>query len=409
MKILRINILLISLLICKQNLHAQFVFGGQTTFTIGSSASFFAGGDTSFDGELNNQGTIVSYSDLDFGNNEEAGSLKFVGVADQFIFGGSINVGDMEVLKDGGDVILETEQVVVTGNLNVQMGVIQSEEDDDLLVQGSADGGQPGELGYVEGKLVGETTGLPLTFPMGIDNNPNYLTLFTDQSNVRIKVECRQADPTSLIPTDDMVGIADEVEWIVNTLGGDSLEVNVQAFFSGVDLDNLSNGNNIRAQGYAPTIVKFGKNDTTYIDLGVATLENTDDRTFGTITTQQSFYIHPDEPTRIGIALIPVLITPEFFVPNAFAPNGIQEENRIFRPYFAGGDVTSINMTVWDSRQNKLYEYAENGTSIDLSLMGWDGTISNGQIADGGAYYYSVTMIAGGQEYKKIGSFLLSF
>ncbi|MEM6831561.1 MAG: hypothetical protein AAF551_13710, partial [Bacteroidota bacterium] len=44
----------------------NITFGDDTNLIIGSSASLYLGGDATFNGTLDNEGTIISYSDLNF-------------------------------------------------------------------------------------------------------------------------------------------------------------------------------------------------------------------------------------------------------------------------------------------------------------------------------------------------------
>ena len=64
-------------------------------------------------------------------------------------------------------------------------------------------------------------------------------------------------------------------------------------------------------------------------------------------------------------------------------------------------------MEVFDQFQNRLYSVSENGDNLDLSGYGWDGLLSGGQSSDEGVYYYNIRIVAGGNEYKKVGSFIL--
>lgn len=383
----------------------SIITGDSTKFFIGAQSSFFAGGDTRINGTLTNEGTIVSYSDLDLGDNTDAGNLKFVGVDEQSLLGDSIIVNDIEVAKEG-TIILASDRLVVQGDFEVTNGIVEAQEENELLVNNSL---ATGDQGYVSGNMVGflSSSGAGgAQFPMGINGFTNYVTLSGDDVSTLVRVECKVPDLARLRPTEDMVGIADEMEWIITSLG-DSLEINISAAFSGIDLTEFSNGEFFRAQSYSPALVKLGPQDTVYQFLGILEVENTDNETFGSVSASRSFTVS-SEPTYVSIALIPELLTPEFFVPNAFSPTGIYEENRVFRPYFAGALVEFAQIQVWDSFQNSLYSISQTGTDIDLSTVGWNGKLSDGQIADQGVYYFAVKIEAGGQTFEKTGSFLLS-
>lgn len=390
----------------------SFVLGTDASITIGENTSFFMGGDATLDGTFNNSGTILSYGDLDLQDNTTMESIKFVGADDQQLSANDtliVNVLSLDKQSElnMGDGVF----AVVEGSLEIVSGVLGAGSDTTLLVSGEISGGS--DDGFIEGKIVALTQSEEINFPMGVNGAYNALMLSNLKIGETIIVESRFADQVKLRPTEDMIGIADEIEWVVTTNSEDSIEVTASAIFNGIDLsfEGLSSFDQyVRADEYTPVLVKYSSSDTLYVDLGVADLTDTDLETFGTVKSEKSFYISK-EPTLLSIALIPVLLEPSLYVPNAFSPNSSMRENKIFRPYFAGATVTNLRFSIIDSFQNNLYSYDESSTDesgVDLSLMGWDGWLPNGQIADGGVYYYSVELEAGGQSYSDFGSFLLA-
>ncbi len=376
-------------------------FGEQTSLYLGQSTIFFFGGNTSFDGSVTNDGTIVSYSDMDFVLNTNVGNIKFTGRTDQTLNGDTLNVGDFVVDKQGTLTLL-TDRVIVSGSLMTDNGVIEAEDEDDLLVSGSSEGA--GE-GYVEGKLVGISQGRPVTFPMGVNGSPNYVTVSNLPNGAVVSVECRIPNPNSLLPDEEMVGISDEVEWILR-VSGDSVNAQVSVNFSGVDLQNLSNGENIRSNAYEPAVVLFSKQDTLFHALS-GTVSGADaDFTEGAITSDESIWI-TNEGRRLAIALIPVIVEPEFYMPNAFAPNSAIEDNRVFRPYLDGTSISSVSFAVYDSFNKEVYSINQAGVELDLGSYGWNGILTSGQEAPDGVYYYNVRIVAESGEYTKTGSVLL--
>ena len=375
--------------------------GDSTSVYIGDGTTFFFGGNTAFNGTLTNIGTIVSYSDMDFVLNTDIGNIKFTGRADQELNGDTLNVGDFIVDKQGKLTLL-TDRILVSGALETVNGVIDAADEDDILVTGSSQGsGQ----GYVEGKLVGLSKGDPVTFPMGVNNAPNYVTVSNLPVNTVLSVECKIPDQSTLYPNEDMVGISDEVEWILK-VSGDSVSAQVAVNFSGVDLENFSNGQNIRSRAYEPAIVVFSKTDTLFHPLS-GRVSNTD-ATFsqGVITSDESIWI-TNEGRRMAIALIPIIVEPTFFVPNAFAPNGTITDNRTFRPYFAGAIISSFSFAVYDSFNQEVYGISQSDDDVDITQFGWNGILPSGQEAPEGVYYYNVRILAESEEYKQTGSVLL--
>lgn len=379
----------------------SITFGDQTSLYLGDGTTFFFGGNTTLNGTLTNTGTIVSYSDFDFVLNTDVGNIKFTGRLDQSLSGDTLDVGDFIVDKQG-KLILLTDRVIVSGALKTTNGVIDAEDEDDILVSGSSD-----DLGsgYVEGKLVGISQGNPVTFPMGVNGSANYMTISSLPAGAIVSVECRVPNQNSLLPDEDMVGISDEVEWILK-VSGDSVNAQVSVSFSGVDLQNFSNGEAIRAFEYEPAIALYSKVDTLYHSLNGTVSRASADFSSGVITSSDNILI-TNEGRRLSIALVPVIVEPTFFIPKAFAPNATIDENKIFRPYFAGAIISSITMTVYDSFNKEVYSINESGTELDLSQYGWNGILSSGQDAPEGVYYYNVRIIAESEEYSQTGSVLL--
>ncbi|NQZ79073.1 MAG: gliding motility-associated C-terminal domain-containing protein, partial [Ekhidna sp.] len=112
--------------------------------------------------------------------------------------------------------------------------------------------------------------------------------------------------------------------------------------------------------------------------------------------------------TRLNAAWIPIVDGPEFFVPNAFSPSGVYEENRVFRPFFVGAEITSISIAVFNNYNDQIYTYSESGNDLELESVGWDGRLQGGQDAEAGVYYYRIQLVADGQVYSKTSSVLLT-
>jgi hypothetical protein len=384
-------------------------WGAQTTLHIGPSADLSIGGDVIFsNATLNNFGIIYSYGDVDFGSHTDVGNITFLGVGDQLLIGSTappLSVGDLTVDKTGK--LILNAKITVTGNLNVTNGVVESNNVDDLIVTGGSDATGNG---FVEGSLVGSTTGSPLTFPMGITAGngtefKNYITISSTKPGVVIHVECKPAVPATLLPDEDIVGIADEVEWILTAIG-DSTDALITVNYSGVDLSNFSNGKPINANAYEAAIASYFKTDTLHHSLETSSRTVASDRTNGIIVSSQSVTISK-QGTRFSVALIPVITEPTFFVPNSFAPASQIDENRLFRPFFAGAEISKVSMSVFNSLNQKVYGVDLSGTALDLTQIGWDGRLSSGTIASDGVYYFTVRLEAEGKIYEKAGGLLL--
>lgn len=376
-------------------------FGDQTTLYLGDNTIFFFGGNTSLNGTLSNAGTIVSYSDLDFVLNTDVGNIKFTGVNDQNLRGDTLDVGNLIVDKQG-KLSLLTDRVIVSGALETTNGVIEAEDELDLLVSG---GSEAVGAGYVDGKLVGISQGRPVTFPMGVNGAPNYVTISNLETGAIVSVECRLPEQNQLLPDEDMVGLSDEVEWILKVTG-DSTMAQVSVNFSDVDLNNFSNGESIRANAYTPAIAVFTKEDTLYHALDGT--QNTADpfNSSGTITSNESILI-TNEGRRIAIALVPLVDEPRLFIPKAFAPNATIEDNREFKVFFTGPLISSISIALYDSFNKQVFTVSQTGNDLDLNEFSWNGVLGSGLEAPEGVYYYNVRIVAESQEYFQVGSILL--
>jgi len=395
----------IAFLICfRQGFGQSITLQGNATFWLGGKATFYAGANAAFEGRFTNNGTIISNRDLDVKGNSRMAGLRFVGNNDQVLKADdTLRVKSLTMSKELA-LNLDMDRLIVEDSLEIISGVLGAGSDTTLLVSGEIIGGS--DDGFIEGKVVHLAKTDQVSFPLGLNGFYNAITIDNVPENTVIVVEARLPDPDRLKPTDEMVGISDEVEWVITT-PGDPIEIQASAIFNGIDLVEFSNGQPIRAQGYSPTLVKFGSQDTAYIDLGIQRLVDTDSLTFGNIVSNQTFQIS-ERPTYLGIALIPRLASPIFFIPNAFSPNSSFSENRVFQPFFAGKEVSFISLKVWDKFQRNVHFFSDSGDDLDLSISSWDGTLSNGEIADVGVYYFSVSLIADGERYDKTGAFLLA-
>ena len=383
-----------------------FVMQDSSSIAIGDGSSLYLGVNASFDGVLDNGGEIESGGDLDFKSNTTVGNLKLVGDGNQSLFGDTLSVSDIVVEKpDNANVILETDRVIVSGMLDVTSGVVQTDKVDDIVVSGTSD---PEGGGYVEGNMIGLTAGQPVTFPMGVNGFTNYLTISNTDPGVVIITDCRVPNPATLLPDEEMLAIPDEVEWLVRTVQ-DSAETDatISIDFSGIDFDyeNVSNGKSIRSNAYGPAIVMFDQTDSLYHVLEFPSPDSLsrDERssiTRGGISGSRTIRLS-NRSTRIALAWVPIVDAARIYMPNAFAPGSTIAENRIFRPFFEGNgeSITRISFAVFNGLNVEVYSHESSGTDLDLSLIGWDGRTSSGQVAPTGIYYYRVSVEAGGQVY----------
>ncbi len=382
--------------------------GGNASLWLGNQASFYFGGNTTLNGTVTNNGEIISYSDLDFVLNRSVGSLRFVGDGDQNLLGDTLDVTNMVVDKAGNsNVLLQTDRVVVSGMLDVTNGVVQAEDELDLLVSGSSDGnGQ----GFVEGKLVGLSTGQAVTFPMGVNGSPNYITLSGTTAGSVFRVEIAQPDFTDVRTDADIQAISEEVEWVITSIGNGS-DGQLTVDFSGVNL-NTQNIELINADVYQPAVLALVDGDSLYRVLLSAEDPALNFRaadlppSAGTITVENLIAIS-EQPVRLALGWIPVVDDIEFYVPNSFAPAGNQMENQTFRPFLSGDIITTVSISVFNSLNQEVYSVSQSGDNLDLSLFGWDGTLPSGQQAQSGVFYYNIVLVSSTDRFTQSGAVLL--
>ena len=86
----------------------------------------------------------------------------------------------------------------------------------------------------------------------------------------------------------------------------------------------------------------------------------------------------PCDPNKVGVDCNPGIL-----VPTGFSPNG-DNNNDSFR-VFAGNDVKSFKISVYDRWGNKMFETTESG-------FGWDGNYK-GKALNPGIYAYMLEII----------------
>ncbi|WP_425390816.1 gliding motility-associated C-terminal domain-containing protein [Ekhidna sp.] len=384
-------------------------FGDSTTLYLGDETTFFFGGNTTLNGnykfskqeEQRGTSLLVSYSNLDFVDNTDVGNLKFNGPDDQSLDGDTLDVGNFIVDKLG-KLNLLTPRVLVSGSFETANGVIESVNENGLIVTGSS----PAlGTGFVEGKLVGQSQGTPITFPMGVDGNPNYVTISNLPAGTIASVECRVPNPQTLLPSEDIIGISEKAEWLIK-VSGDSVAAQIEVNFSGADLSSFSgeNFNNIRSRSQDPGLVVFSETDTLF---HIVETNGSATNTEGSLTSSQSVFI-TQEGRRFAIALIPSLgERNELFVPNAFSPGSMIEENQVFRVFYAGAVVTNVTIQLYDSFNQLIYSASDSGDNLDLSNYKWDGVLDSGLDAPEGVYYYKVQLVSEEEVVNSTGSVLL--
>lgn len=383
----------------------EAAFNGPTTFdgVTTNDQRMLLGANTSFNNDLTNNGEIVAIADanLNFVNNRQLGTLSFADVDGRTPINevtissdvDSIFINNLN-LNTAGKVTLPPNFVLVQTAMNIEKGVLNATNQETFLVRGTINVTAPsdGSPSYVEGQMLAITSTDATTFPMGINGSPNYVTLNSNTSDIVVKVECKLPNPDSLLTDENTMGLAQEVEWTIQSLS-DSAEVSVAVDYSGVDF--TSTPNFINAREYDATLQRFAAGDSVFHAL--STVGSTNDNAgtsvpvAGTIRTSDLVWITP-QPTRLALGISPVLTEPEVYLPNVFAPGASMNENKVFRPFIGGAEVNSVTFLIYDSFNREIYSETLSGEDLNLDDLGWDGNLNGGLEAPAGVYYYNVSI-----------------
>lgn len=380
-----------------------FYLGESTGLYVGQELSFFIGGNVEANGTLENEGLLELYSDIDFVQNTNGGDLTLMGDADQNVIGQNLTAG-LLTLKKSGVVHLQSNHLIAEA-LDLQSGIFNSDANHQLVVSngqlvtgGSSDAHVSGSL-----TLQSVSSG-PLRFPLGIGGEYyEELTLSDIPSGSSINVLVQRPDAKRLIPGDSLIGLADEVEWIISRGNSVPFTSVIGIIFEGVDLETFPHQNDIRADKYVVVIAKMKQDTLLYSPTGHAELTDTDEVSYGTLLTESAIEIASDS-IFLALGKRPAANGPYFFVPNAFAPNGDFNDNRRFRPFLEGYDVYSVDIRVWNRYNKEVYRISVDDPN--LSEVGWDG-MHNGLDEPEGVYYFSINLESEIGNFSKQGTLLL--
>lgn len=383
------------------SLAQPFTLQTGASMTVEPGAIVYFSNEATLAGVLNNQGSFLLNKHIDFGSNTSAGSLKFVGSGEQVLRAETLKANDFALDKQGG-LMLEANRLEISGTLELSQGLLFTRQASVVLTSGHIAGGSP--QSYINGGLTQIAGTSPLFFPMGLNGHYNSLSLPDIGAGKRLNVQIAQPEAGKLIPGDSLLGLADEVAWIITNEGGGTLSSVVELDFEGIDLSALPNPQTIRAYRYGPVPAYLDSAGGKYRQLGIGLLEDTDSISYGWLTSARPLIID-DKPRHVSIGRMPLSAGPRFYVPNIFSPNAINEENRVFRPFLGGVQIDEIQMTVWDAFNKPMYSISQPNPELDQ--LGWDGKLDSGITASEGVYYFMILLKTKSGTFEKKGSFIL--
>jgi hypothetical protein len=384
-----------------QCLAQPFTLQPNASLFVEGNASIYFSNEAAFQGKLQNQGTFLFNKDVDFGENTSAGSLEFVGTADQALTGNEVAAANFSLNKQAS-LFLLAGALEISGTLDMTKGYLFPQSTKVHVASGRIAGGSADS--YIEGKISQTSAGNVLYYPMGLNGYFNSVSLLQTSQGDKIAVEITFPDASLLVPGDSLIGLADEVQWIVTKESEENLATTVEVNFDGFELNSLVNPQTIRAHRYGPVIAHLDAEEGKYLQLGIGSLTDTDSLTYGMLTSAKTLVLR-NEPKYVSLGRMPLSSGPAFFVPNIFAPRAVLEENRLFRPFLAGIPVEKFTMAIWDGYNVEMYNV--NQTEAELDELGWDGTTNGGAAASEGVYYYSVQVVTTQGTFSKKGSFIL--
>lgn len=375
-------------IILTQAASAQYFFvPSDAHVEIASEATLHVSADAIFTGSLSNEGIIELEQHADFGENAEVGVVRLLGASAQAITGNELIASKLEVDREGVST-LATSAFLVKEELKLTSGILDAGWAG-ITVSGEVAGG--GDESFVDGKLtIIKSEKGSVTYPVGYNSTYLPITL-AGFGDAALQVEAKAPQVEALRPNQDLVGISDLVIWEVTHTGNVALNSQVTLGYPDLDPAEVKQTNPIRSRAYAPVVSIL--QDSVFIPLGdeaeqpnpQEVMSNTRS---GIVSTNA---LRLDNASAIlGIGVAPVLSGTEFYIPNVFVPSGEYQENKQFRPFLSDAEAAEISITIWDQRNNKVFE--ENVIDVPLEATGWDGTIRGAEAAQG-VYYYSIRVI----------------
>lgn len=366
---------------------------GQAHVTFQESATF--------SGTLDNSGLLQLEKDVDFGDNHTIGSILLTGPSNQQIIGTTLSAMNFSMAKSGA-LTFKAERLEVTNTLNLSSGFIHTGGTALRVIGGSITGGSPAS--YIDGSLTQVSNGDPLYYPLGLNGNFNSLTVEKSKPGDEIKVGLEVPIASQLIPGDSLIGLADEIGWVITKESTGPVLTTFVIDFEGIDLAAVPNSSGIKASRFCPVISYLDPQLNAYQPLGIRELLDTDSLSYGILSSSKPLSL-TSLPQFISIGKMPLLDGAKFFVPNVFSPSSAKYENKAFRPFLAGVEVADFRMTIWDGLNNQVY--SDHQSNVMLEDVGWDGSISGDNYAAEGVYYYSISVSTPSGDFSKKGSFIL--
>lgn len=376
--------------------------GSAVSWKVSEDATVEITGDAVLSKNGQNDGVLWFGGDVELDSAMTSlGAVVFSGQTDQKLSADSVEIQDLNMTKSG-DLVLDANFIRVQ-RLSLNKGIVKTAQCEFWLNETTVEGDHES---YVFGKIHSQYPSSTRLFPLGIDGAYQPITLSGLSNESKINIAIQKPVLDELYPGDSLVGVSDFSEWEIKC-DNEDVSVNVLATFSGHDLTQFTETQTIRANRYGPVLVQYAPVTSKYKQLGIASLENTDSLSYGTLEAIKTVNLISGKSSRLSVGKMPLRSGLYLFVPDVFSPNAFLEENRVFRPFFEGVEMSRINFLIWNSHGNLIYSKDENITSLEE--VGWNGELPNGEMGNEGVYVYSMTLSTNEGEYERSGSFIMMY
>ena len=368
---------------------------------VGESAILSVDTDATLSGELINEGLLGTSGDLDLGNNSQLGNVIVFGDADQQISGGKLEVEHLEIDKLNR-VIIQSEALNVKEELTLTNGILSVQNSSLFVESGSFT--STGRESFVEGAMsVAIAHSGRYTFPVGLAGSYQGIS-FEVPAGDTVEVGAVEPDREAMIPGDSLIGLSDEVAWVINHKGEGKIESTLEADYTNLDLVRFPVENPIRANKYVPVIAcRLTEGTFRSLRQGAGSMDEV--LSSGQLVSLDKVALK-DSSLMVAIGVMPVSDRLHFYVPTVFTPNGFQQENKSFRPFLIGAEIEKVELIVWDKFNHEVF--AQSVTNPNMEEIGWRGNTKNDSGAPQGIYFYSTVLTTSEGVFKKAGTVFLA-
>lgn len=371
-------------------IQAQLYVPENALVHIAKGANLEVGGDLENNGAIQNLGTLSLYRNWFINNsyNGLAGTLQFLGGDEQEVNLPRLVLNEL-VINKGDKVNFSGDEYLVLDKLDLQFGNIASGENTRFILSQDAKVIGGSDLSYFDGTLIAKGSGNRM-FPLGSAGVYAPVTLLNVFGvNTEIAASFQKENETDPVPGDSLLGVSHRGLWAVEVLKGDTDPVKVELTFTNEDLSDFKIQNNIRHRVNSPVITYADSPSGVFQSLGVASLNDTDSLTYGTIQSERAFQPVSDGKIFLSVGLAPRI--PDeglYFIPEAFSPQASDPKNQTFRIFGNQISEEGFNLQIYNRYGSVVYT---TDSFSEANENGWNGKNQRtGAEEPPGVYYYTI-------------------